>query len=90
NAFSARLAPAGDAVTLPSVTVQGSATASLQQEGLASDGYRATTVSAAGALGGMELRNAPYSFSVVTRDLLQNVQAQSPDDVYRINPSTLT
>lgn len=90
NAFGARLAPAGDAVTLPSVTVQGSATAALQQEGTASDGYRATTVSAAGALGGMELRNTPYSFSVVTRDLLQNVQAQSPDDVYRINPSTLT
>lgn len=90
NAYTARPVPNADAVTLPNITVRGNATAALQQEGLASDGYRASSVSAAGALGGMELRNAPYSFSVVTRELLQNVQAQTPDDVYKINPATLT
>ncbi len=90
NAYTVRPAPAADAVTLPGITVQGNSAAALQQEGLASDGYRASTISSAGALGGMELRNAPYSFSVVPRELLQNVQAQSPDDVYKINPSTMT
>lgn len=90
NAYTIVPAANADAVTLPGITVQGSATAALQQDGLASDGYRASTVSAAGALGGMELRNAPYTFNVIPRELLQNVQAQSPDDVYKINPSTLT
>ncbi|SSW63408.1 Ferrichrome receptor FcuA [Achromobacter veterisilvae] len=90
NAYTVRPAPAVDAVTLPGITVQGNTAAALQQEGLASDGYRVSTISSTGALGRMELRNAPYSFSVVPRELLQNVQAQSPDDVYKINPSTMT
>lgn len=90
NAYTVRPAPQADAVTLPGITVQGNAAAALQQEGLASDGYRVSTISSTGALGAMDLRNAPYSISVVSRELLQNVQAQSPDDVYKINPSTMT
>jgi iron complex outermembrane receptor protein len=76
--------------TLPSVTVTGSATAALQQDGLASDGYRSGTLSSVGALGGMDWQRTPYAFNVVSRELLQNVQAQSPDDVYKISPSTLS
>ncbi|OZI70679.1 TonB-dependent receptor [Bordetella genomosp. 12] len=86
NAYTLRLAP--EAVTLPDILVQGRP--SLAQEGLASDGYRVSSVSSVGALGGMDVRSAPYSISVIPRELLENVQAQSPDDVFRINPSTLT
>lgn len=86
--FTLRPATTPDVVTLSSVTVSGSATAALQLDGLASEGYRATTVSSVGALGGMDLQNTPYAFSVVPRELLQNVQAQSPDDVYKLNPYT--
>ena len=70
NAYTIVPAANADAVTLPGITVQGSATAALQQDGLASDGYRASTVSAAGALGGMELRNAPYTFNVIPLSLI--------------------
>jgi len=36
----------------------------------------------------MSLQDAPYSVTVVPRELLANIQAQSPDDVFRINPTT--
>lgn len=80
--------------TLPTVLVtavlETDSTAALQQEGKATDGYRASTVSSVGALGSMRLQDTPFSVSVVPRELLQNIQAQSPDDVYKLNPSTRT
>jgi iron complex outermembrane receptor protein len=63
---------------------------SLQDEGKAEDGYRARTLSSVGPFSNMPLLNTPYSVSVVPRELLQNIQAQSPDDVYKLNPSTRT
>jgi len=77
------------AARLEPVTVVGAADSqALQQEGAAADGYRVQTVSSLGTLGGMELQDAPYSITVVPRELIANVQAQSPDDVFRINPTT--
>ncbi|WP_229729002.1 TonB-dependent receptor [Oxalicibacterium flavum] len=80
-----------DAV-LPAVTVreQLDATSALQQEGKAADGYRSKTVSSVGALGSMALVDVPFSVSVVPQELIQNIQAQSTDDIYRINPYTRT
>lgn len=82
------------ATTLPVVKVkakaEGDATQLLQQEGSASDGYRAKTVSSVGALGSRDLLDTPFSISVLPRELIQNVQAQSPDDLYKLNPSTRT
>lgn len=77
---------------LPVVTVRDAtdATSQLQQDGLARDGYRTRTVSAVGALGSMALIDVPFSMSVVPQELIQNVQAQSTDDIYRINPATRT
>lgn len=89
--YTLRPSPAAPGVvTLPGVTVTGSTNAALQQDGLASDGYRASLVQSVGALGGMDLQRAPFAINVVPRELLQNVQAQSPDDVYKISPSAMT
>jgi len=95
GAYSLRPAPpdAGDGtpatVTLPAVQVHAWQHA-IQNEGNAEDGYLASTVSSLGPLGSLPLQDAPYSLTVVSRDLIANTQAQSPDDVYRINPTTVS
>jgi len=94
NAAVIRALPAAaGGATLPPVVVNAAAadaTAELQQDGNAADGYRAKTVSSVGALGSMALQDTPFSISVVPRELVQNIQAQSPDDIYKLNPSTRT
>ncbi len=62
----------------------------IQLEGGAEAGYRADTVSSIGALGARTLLDTPFSIGVVPRELIENVQAQSPDDIYKINPYTRT
>lgn len=69
-------------------TLETDATAAIQREGTAADGYRAKSVTSVGALGGMSLQDAPFSINVIPRELIQNIQAQSPDDIYKLNPST--
>jgi iron complex outermembrane receptor protein len=94
NAAVIRAMPsAAGGATLPPVVVNASAidaTTELQQDGSAADGYRAKTVSSVGALGSMALQDTPFSISVVPRELIQNIQGQSPDDIYKLNPSTRT
>lgn len=91
---AASAAPAGSAsadgsIVLDTVIVEGSGGVSaLQQDGLAKDGYRANTVSSLGPLGQTSIKDTPFSVSVVPRELIQNVQAQSPDDIFRISPTT--
>jgi iron complex outermembrane receptor protein len=86
--------PAPSTTTLPAVLVtakfETDSAAALQQEGTAADGYRAKTISSVGALGSMSLQDTPFSMSVVPRELIENIQAQSPDDVYKLNASTRT
>ncbi|MDO8825792.1 TonB-dependent receptor [Methylophaga sp.] len=77
-------------VHLPSVKVTADAERNLQFEGTAADGYRVKTVSSVGGLGSMNLQDTPFSISVIPKELIENVQASSPDDIYRINPSTRT
>ncbi|MCQ4628727.1 TonB-dependent siderophore receptor [Shinella sp. CPCC 100929] len=76
------------ATTLERVVVDGDATAILQNDGLASAGYKAEMISGLGLLDGLSLKDTPFAVSVMPRELLQNIQAQSPDDVFRLNPST--
>jgi len=96
---SSQLSPSSDIDTaktteaLPEVKVSAKAdevSSSLQDEGKASAGYRVKTISSVGALGSMRLQDTPYAMSVVPQELIQNIQAQSPDDVYKLNPSTRT
>ena len=75
---------------LERIVVDGEGNAVLQNDGLAADGYRAETISGLGLLDGLSLKDTPFAVSVMPRELLQNIQAQSPDDVFRLNPSTRT
>lgn len=74
----------GDAAALPDTTVVGAQLTA----GSEADGYRNEAVQNIGALGGMPLRDAPYSVNVISSDLLKNIQATSVDDVFKLNPST--
>lgn len=62
----------------------------VQREGTAADGYRTDTITSVGMLGGLRALDTPYAITTLPRELLQNLQAQSPDDLYRINPTTLS
>lgn len=83
-----------DVDTLPEVRVTESAdtlaSQPLQREGKAANGYKVENISSVGVLGKMKLQDTPFAMSVVPQELIQNIQAQSPDDVYKLNPSTRT
>lgn len=76
---------ATDAMALPDVTV--TATEAPAKGGEAS-GYRASTVRNVGALGGMALQDAPYSVTVISSELMDNIQATSSDDIFKLSPTT--
>ncbi|MGY8831733.1 MAG: TonB-dependent siderophore receptor [Pseudomonadales bacterium] len=85
SAGTYNLAPVPQAaVALPDITV----TSQVVNEGSAASGYRSDTAQNIGALGGMRLQDAPYSVSVVSKELLQNIQATSSDDVFKLSPAT--
>ncbi len=79
------------AVQLPGISVTGAVRSTsqvLQMEGKAADGYRIDTIQNVGPLGAFSLLDTPYSVSVVPQDLISNLQAAAPDQVFRIAPST--
>ncbi|WP_434457699.1 TonB-dependent receptor [Stutzerimonas urumqiensis] len=78
-------AAATQAMALPDVTVTADATAAEASE---ATGYRAESIRNVGALGGMSLQDAPYSVSVISADLMENIQATSLDDIFKLNPTT--
>ncbi len=79
------VAPGADeAFTLPSAEISGNTV----QDGSADSGYRTESVKNVGALGGMSLQDTPYSISVVSKEMLQNTQTTSTDDVFKRNPFT--
>ncbi len=85
---AASAAAGGNSTLLETITVQGTGPASvLQQDGLARDGYRTSTLSSLGLLGQTSIRDTPFSVTVAPRELIQNIQAQSPEDIYRVLPT---
>lgn len=77
--------PATDAAVLPPVRVSSDVHAS---DGTPERGYRTDEISAVGAWQGRDLQNTPYSMTVVSRQLIENLQSTSPDQIFRINPTT--
>ncbi|GAB4058912.1 TonB-dependent receptor [Uliginosibacterium sediminicola] len=75
---------------LAAVTVRAGTEASPQTEGKASAGYRSKTLTSLGALGSRSLQETPFAVSVIPQELIENTQAQSADDIYKISPSTRT
>jgi len=57
-------------------------------DGGADTGYRTETVSGVGAWEGRSLQDTPYSVNVFSEELIENLQASTPDQVYRVNPTT--
>jgi iron complex outermembrane receptor protein len=60
------------------------------QEGSTVVGYKADTATTTGPWGQKKLLDTPYSISVMSSDLIKNVQANSPEELFRINPLTQT
>lgn len=68
--------------TLAPVTVLGSA------GGGADAGYVTRGISAVGPWEGRDLRDTPYAISAVPADLIENIQATTPDQIFRMMPTT--
>ncbi|WP_347887804.1 TonB-dependent receptor [Nitrosomonas europaea] len=72
--------------TLPLMTV--STSADTLKQGTAEEGYRVSNISGIGLWGERSLRDTPYSMSVVTSDLIENVNAQDMGQIFKMNPLT--
>lgn len=79
-----RHAPALSETTLEAVTVSGRMAA----QGGEQDGYVSDRISAVGPWEGRDLQDTPYSISVASADLIENVQATTPDQIFRMTPTT--
>jgi iron complex outermembrane receptor protein len=55
-------------------------------EGSAEVGYRVDTLHSVGPLGAMNVLDTPYSMTVIPHQLIENVQAPSPDPIIQMNP----
>lgn len=77
--------PPSTAAGAAEVTAVGASLA-LQLDGTASDGYRASLISDLGPLGSRPLLTTPFSMSVLSKELLENTQSKSIDDVLRLHP----
>ncbi|MFT4193754.1 TonB-dependent siderophore receptor [Ottowia sp.] len=83
TAGGASEAGAEAAATLPAVTV----TATQSATGTAAEGYREDRVSSVGPWQGRDLQDTPYSITVFSEEFIENLQASSADQVYRVNPT---
>lgn len=70
--------------TLKTVKVQAEAT----QDGGADAGYKTEKVTGVGMWEGRKLQDTPYSINVVSQELIENLQATSADQVFKLNPVT--
>lgn len=55
-------------------------------DGSVVDGYRVSNASDVGPFGQRPLLTTPYSISVISQDLIKNVQATSTDDLFQLSP----
>ncbi|TBV04976.1 TonB-dependent receptor [Stutzerimonas kirkiae] len=85
GSYSLQPVDSGNALLLDDVDISGRLRT---QDGSQASGYRSENLKNVGALGGMALRDTPYSISVYSSELVRNVQATSLDDIFKLNPST--
>ncbi len=78
-----RLQKQAGVMTLNPLKVGGKAIGSA---GTAANGYLATQNTNIGVWKGRTLQETPYTISVISEELLQNVQATSTDEIYKLNP----
>lgn len=70
--------------TLKTVKIEATAI----EDGSAEGGYLVEEVSQVGPWQGRRLQELPYSMSVISAALIENVQAVNSDQLFRINPTT--
>nr|WP_275944909.1 TonB-dependent siderophore receptor [Bradyrhizobium sp. dw_411] len=58
------------------------------REGSEAQGYKPSTISNFGPFGRVPILDTPYSVNVISADMLENIQALSPEDAFRISPVT--
>lgn len=56
------------------------------KEGSAAAGYRPETVSRVGPWGTRPIQETPYSISVLSSELIENVSALSPEEIFKYSP----
>jgi len=69
---------------LPTITVSGQ----YEQNGSAEDGYLTKKITGVGLWSERDLQDTPYSMSVVSQALIENVNAKDMDQIFRMNPTT--
>ncbi|WP_347888364.1 STN domain-containing protein [Nitrosomonas europaea] len=74
-----------EAVVLPLMTVSATIASA---DGSTDQGYRSEKVSQVGPWQGRVLQNLPYAITVIPEELIDNLQAITPDQVFRIAPTT--
>ena len=74
----------GNIGTLATAIVQGDSI----KNGSAEDGYLVEEITAVGPWQGRTLQQTPYSISVTSASLIQNLQATNADQVFSMNPLT--
>lgn len=75
-------------MTLEAVTFSEESMASTEGTGSAEDGYLVSDITGVGPWGERSLQNTPYQVSVVSEDLIQNVQANDMAQIFKMNPIT--
>ncbi|MDR2637615.1 MAG: TonB-dependent receptor, partial [Zoogloeaceae bacterium] len=70
-------------VTLPEIAVNAP-----RGNGSAEQGYVTRKISPVGPWEGRELQDTPYAMSVIPAELIENIQATTPDQIFKMNPTT--
>lgn len=58
-----------------------------QEEGTAEEGYLVKKTTAVGPWRGKSLQDTPYAINVTSKELIENLQATSIDQIYAMNPT---
>ncbi len=81
---AATTTPPANATNVPVTEVE--VTAEKPKPGSAEAGYKVEDTTTTGPLGKMKLQDTPYSINVMTAELIENVVAQDPYQLMRMNP----
>ncbi len=73
-------------VNAPPLQTSSATTVGQPLDGSAAAGYRAENATTTGPWGTLPLQDTPYSINVMSQDLISNVQASAPDQLFKMNP----
>lgn len=65
-----------------------SVTDGVYKSGSVQDGYLVENITGVGLWGERSLQDTPYSMSVISKDLIENVQAKDMNQIFKMNPTT--